>query len=109
MRKKKGSRTPYTPRARQLVLKKLHELHLMGYDVNEIIDTSTLNGWSGIFQPKTPPQKPVASTVPAVQTSANALEALKQHEQAMSDPEVRARADQARREAMSRIKLVRQA
>ena len=52
MRAAKGKRVPFTPRAASMILKTLAELHEAGHDANASLDQSTLNGWSGVYEPK---------------------------------------------------------
>lgn len=41
-----------TPRAEAMQIKTLEEFRDAGYDVGEILDNSTMNNWTGLFQPK---------------------------------------------------------
>ncbi len=50
MRKK--IKKPMTDRALVLLIGKLEKFHADGYDVNEILDNSTLGCWAGVFEPK---------------------------------------------------------
>ncbi|UMM63166.1 helix-turn-helix domain-containing protein [Aristophania vespae] len=50
MRKRK--KTPLTPRAIELTLRKLSEFQKQGYNVGSILDTSTERGWTGVFEPR---------------------------------------------------------
>lgn len=58
---RKKMKKPLTPRARQLAINRLAEFRAAGHDPNAILDESTLNGWQGLFAPKTKPQ-PVESS-----------------------------------------------
>lgn len=48
MRKKKGSRTPFTERARDLAVQQLTDMHQRGIDVGKVLDICTEMGWSGV-------------------------------------------------------------
>ncbi len=50
MRKRKGQRAPFTDRAAELIIAKLGRLREDGQDPNAMLDQSTLNGWSGVFE-----------------------------------------------------------
>ena len=50
MRKK--MKKPMTDRAEAMLMKKLSNYDAQGYDVNEILDQSTFNGWIDIYPPK---------------------------------------------------------
>lgn len=50
MRRK--ARKPLTPRAQDLILSKLDRWRMAGHDPGAILDSSTANGWTGIFEPK---------------------------------------------------------
>jgi len=57
--KKKAARAPFTPRARQRMLKRLEEMRQAGHSpqaINAQIDQSARNGWSDIYEPKARPQ-----------------------------------------------------
>jgi len=43
------SRRPFTPRARQMVIKKLQGLKTDGHDVSEVLNNSTMSGWPGVY------------------------------------------------------------
>lgn len=45
-------KSPPTPHAINLAIKKLYEFKKQGYNPNDILDQSTLNGWTGLFTPK---------------------------------------------------------
>lgn len=49
MRKAKGKRYPFTERAAKLIIKELDRLRSMGHPPNEVLNQSTMNGWSGVF------------------------------------------------------------
>lgn len=57
MRKKK--RIPTTERAKELAVKSLEKLSKMGFKPSEVLDQSTLNGWTGLF-PIREPEMPLA-------------------------------------------------
>jgi hypothetical protein len=50
MRRK--ARKPVTDHARDLILSKLDRWRMSGHDPGAILDNSTANGWTGIFEPK---------------------------------------------------------
>lgn len=43
---------PPTERAAQMLVKKLINFHNRGFDVNEILDQSTVNSWQDLYEPK---------------------------------------------------------
>ena len=43
---------PLTDRAKARAFNKLEALHRAGYDINELLDRSTINGWLDIYEPK---------------------------------------------------------
>lgn len=43
---------PPTERAAQMLIKKLINFHNRGFDVNEILDQSTVNSWQDLYEPK---------------------------------------------------------
>lgn len=49
MRKKKGSRAPWTDGAERLTLRKLAEMHADGFDTTAALEESTIRGWAGVF------------------------------------------------------------
>jgi len=49
---RKQRKRPLTDRAKARALTKLEALHLAGYDINELLDRSTINGWLDIYEPK---------------------------------------------------------
>lgn len=49
---RKSMRKPLTSRAAELCFKELAELRRQGFDPVQIINTSILNGWQGLFAPK---------------------------------------------------------
>lgn len=102
MRAGKGKSRPFTKRAAQMVLKELYLLRDAGHDPNACLDQSTMHGWSDVYPVKDKPI-PKAATVSPLNP---ALEAIKAHEQRMSDPEEAAKADAARRLAMSKLRRV---
>lgn len=56
--KKKAARAPFTPRARQRMLKRLEEMRQAGHTpaaINAQIDESARNGWSDIYAPRAQP------------------------------------------------------
>lgn len=50
MRKK--IRKPMTPRARELVLKKLSAMREEGHDIADVLDLSTTNAWTDVYRPE---------------------------------------------------------
>ena len=99
MRKAKGKSRPFTLRAAKMVLVELYKLREAGHDPNACLDQSTYHGWSDVYALK---EKQIQK---APQPARNeALEAIKAHEAALDDPEARRRNDEARREAMSKIR-----
>lgn len=50
MRKK--IKKPLTDRASEMLIARLTKFHLQGHDVNDILDTSTMNCYQGVFEPK---------------------------------------------------------
>lgn len=49
--RKKAPRTAYALRK---IIGELERFHVAGHDVRGILDTSTMNGWKGVFEPKGP-------------------------------------------------------
>ena len=49
---RKELKKPMTENAKKLLIKKLENFHLKGFDCNEILNTSIINGWQGVFEPK---------------------------------------------------------
>lgn len=49
VRKKKGSRAPFTELAAKLILRKLEEFHRQGYDANSCLEESIENAWSSVY------------------------------------------------------------
>jgi hypothetical protein len=87
-------RKPLTPRAEVLILRKLVKLKNNGHDPNLALDESTEHNWQSVFPPKT-------FDVPDINIRTTYAQDL-----SMSAEEW-ARADDARKLAMSAIKLVR--
>lgn len=52
MRRAKNGRAPWTAKAFELVLEKLAKFCGEGYDVAAILDNSTINGWTDVYEPK---------------------------------------------------------
>ena len=50
-------RKPFTLRAATMQLKQLTGWHAKGHDIEAIIQNSISNGYQGLFEPKTPPQR----------------------------------------------------
>lgn len=99
MRKAKGRRAPFTDRARTLVLNKLAEFHKQGLDVNACLDQATESGWSSVYPIKASVQANPAVGVPVPVKNA-ALDAHAKRDAELSDPDVRRKADEARRKAI---------
>lgn len=102
MRKGKGKARPFTSRAAKMVLAELYRLHEAGHDANACLDQSTMFGWSDVYPVK---QKEIPKAVKATATN-QALEAIQAHEKALSDPEAKAKAEEARKRAMASIRRV---
>mgnify|MGYP000266996268 CR=1 FL=1 len=49
MRRKKGSRAPWTEGAERLTLRKLAEMHADGFDATASLEQSVMQGWAGVF------------------------------------------------------------
>jgi hypothetical protein len=60
-----------TGRAIELLIKKLGDLRSEGYDPNEVINQSTMNGWKGVF-----PVKETANTPAKKSKQSLAIEQL---------------------------------
>lgn len=101
MRGSKKSR-PFTQRAAKMVLAELYKLRDAGHDPNACLDQSTMHGWSDVYPLKDKPI-PKAKTATPINP---ALDEIKAREQRMSDPEEAARAAEARRLVMSKIRRV---
>lgn len=52
MRRAKGPKTPFTVAAAKGVVEKLSTFRAAGHDVAVILQESTINGWSSVFEPK---------------------------------------------------------
>lgn len=46
-------KTPNTARALSMILKRLSEFREHGHDPNAVLENSIMNGWKGVFEPKT--------------------------------------------------------
>ncbi len=46
------TKKPMTARAEALILGKLDDMRLRGHDPNSALDQSTINCWTGVFEPK---------------------------------------------------------
>jgi hypothetical protein len=53
-KKKNGA---MTPRARTLKVAELQKFKDMGHDIGAILDKSTANGWTDVYEPKGAPNK----------------------------------------------------
>lgn len=102
MRKAKGQRAPLTTHAAILILNKLTALKGEGYDPNECLEQSIINGWSGVFPTKDKPPPAPVNGKPKVTLLNNFLCDIAEHEAKLADPDVAERARQARLATMAR-------
>lgn len=109
MRQKKGARAPFTDAAKQGIVRKLKSYKALGYDLQDVLQESIENGWSGVFPPKNPKaadrhqegeyarevlrKRPHPSTH---ETRAYLDERTKHNETAIKGDEARRRADEIR-------------
>lgn len=100
MRKK--IKKPLTEGAAVRALKKLYALKEAGHDPNASLLQSADFYWQDLYEPKETEFSKKTATAPN-----KALEAIQAHEQALSDPEAKARADEARRAVMAKIPQLR--
>jgi hypothetical protein len=103
MRRSKGKSRPFTTRAATMILTELYKLRDAGYDPNACLDQSTLHAWDDVYALKD-------KLIPRASTQAapnKVLEVMQAEKQALQDPEIKARADAARREAMSKVRPIR--
>lgn len=65
MRRRKGK--PPTEHAIELILRKLDAMHARGINIAAVLDASTINGWSDVYEPKVtqPGQQDAVPFVPA--------------------------------------------
>ena len=61
VRKRKGSRAPFTEYAAKLILRKLDEFWRQGWDPNHILEASIENGWSGVFICRDTPRRQLST------------------------------------------------
>lgn len=52
---RKKRKCPNTPRAVRALIKKLEQFFALGYNINQIVETSLIRGWVDVYQPKTAP------------------------------------------------------
>ncbi len=64
MRKAKGKRAPFTDAARDGIVARLLKLQQQGYDPNDALRVSTVNGWSDVFAPKVQPIRFMPTSAP---------------------------------------------
>jgi uncharacterized protein YdaU (DUF1376 family) len=62
----RNTRKGWTPKARELSLRTLTELHGQGHDPHKVIEQSIERGWTGLFPPKPPDANPRGSPKPAI-------------------------------------------
>lgn len=75
----------FTERAKELTIRKLEKWHAVGHDTTEILNTSVMNNWSGIFEPKG--AKNVGISKNGKQNGHAFLGAYAQHARAIADAE----------------------
>lgn len=75
----------FTDRAKELTIRKLEKWHAVGHDTTEILNTSVMNNWSGIFEPKG--AKNVGISKNGKQNGHAFLGAYAQHARAIADAE----------------------
>jgi hypothetical protein len=51
--RKQISKGKWTQRGKELCIKKITQFHSEGLNVNDIIETTIANGWTGLWAPKT--------------------------------------------------------
>ena len=49
---RKEIKKPLTPHARDLIIKKLSDFNSRGLDANKALENSIINGWQGVFEPR---------------------------------------------------------
>lgn len=102
--RKSMKKIPFTDRAQKMILAELYKIKEAGHDPNAALDQSTLNGWRDVWAPRNKEIPRAAVTAPN-----KVLEVMQAEKQALQDPETKAKADAARREAMSKIRPIRRA
>ncbi len=96
LRRRKGQRAPLTEYAAKMVIRRLIEADLQGYDAQHMIDEAIEKGWTTVYiGTHTPRQSRAANK------TANYLQSLKQ------TPEQRAASEAARQKAMASIRVIR--
>ena len=102
MRKAKGKRAPFTDLARKRILFELRRMQADGQDIDEVLWTSVTNGWSGVFPIRRKGWQPQPATATDNKQHETTQEYLKG--QRMT-PEEREAANEARRAALTAIKV----
>ncbi len=96
LRRRKGQRAPLTEYAAKMVIRRLLDADLQGYDAQHMIDEAIEKGWTTVY---------IGAQTPKISRSAQQTEAylasLRQ------TPEQRAASEAARQKAMSAIKANR--
>lgn len=86
---RKAIKKPMTPRAAELRIKDLEAFHAQGFDLAQILDQSTTNNWTDLYEPKDKtPRAAVSNKVPQLGKHGNATAAAAQewlNESAMDD------------------------
>ena len=59
---RKAKKKQMTPRARELIVRKLDDFRQRGFDIKDILETSTRNGWTDVYEPK-PRASPVKTSL----------------------------------------------
>jgi|SRR6516164_2474644 hypothetical protein len=98
MRKKMGKSRPFTEFAAVLILKKLGELKDNGFDPNACLEQSIERGWAGVFQ--APSKAIVAQSL----IKNDWLQEQAAYDAQLSEPDQRARSNEARAKAMDVVK-----
>lgn len=63
MRRAKGSRNPFTVGAAKGIVAQLEKFRASGFDLTEVLEQSTRNGWSDVYEPKAKPAGTQASSL----------------------------------------------
>lgn len=61
---RKAIKKPMTPRAAELRIKDLEAFHAQGFDLAQILDQSTTNNWTDLYEPKDKTPRGSASKIP---------------------------------------------
>lgn len=59
---RKAMKSPMTPRAQELTIRKIVEIRDSGHDPVAAIEQTIINGWKGVFPPRDPPNQRAAPT-----------------------------------------------